>query len=138
MAGDNALWEKVEKLKQVEVTPKQISKPEMSDTTTPRYRDTTRPERMVVKSNSTQETISPERVEAIRKSVRQLGKEAATHRCTADEKRALIDVAYQLGREGYRTSENEITRIGINWLIQDYHEKGKQSMLVRVIEALNS
>lgn len=76
-------------------------------------------------------------LETIRKAVRQLGKEAATHRFTPHEKNVLADIVYTYTRQGYRTSENEITRIAVNWLLLDYHERGEQSVLAQMLELLH-
>ena len=90
----------------------------MADTTTPRYHDTM--------------------VEAVRKAVKEFGKEAATHRFTTEEKKALADIIYSYKGQGIKTSENEIARIAINFLVTDYRENGKNSALHLVINALNT
>lgn len=95
-------------------------------TTIPRYHDTT--------VSQPQEDV----IETIRKAVKQLGKEAATYRFTEDEKRALADIVYQYKGQGIRTSENEITRTAINFLVEDYQRNGKNSVLAQVIERLNA
>jgi len=79
----------------------------------------------------------PVLLETIRKTVRQVGKEAATYRLTEEEKQHLADIVYTYKRRGYRTSDNELARIAINWLILDYQEEGEQSVLARVLEALH-
>lgn len=79
----------------------------------------------------------PVSLETIRKTVRQVGKEAATYRLTEEEKQQLVDIVYTYKRRGYRTSDNELARIAINWLILDYQEEGEQSVLARVLEALH-
>jgi hypothetical protein len=94
-----------------------------ADTVIPRHRDTTRSE--------------ADQLELIRQAVRQIGKEAATHRFTLEEKRALKDIEYSYGARGVRTSENEITRIAVNHLIQDYRDNGENSILAQVLERLN-
>ena len=81
--------------------------------------------------------VSPDKLEGIRKVVKQLGKEAATHRFTIEEKRAVADLVYTYNRQGYRTSENEITRIAVNWLLLDFKERGEQSVLSRMLELLH-
>lgn len=91
------------------------------ETIPPRYHDTT----------------TPSVVELVRKAVKRVGKEAATYRFTPDEKQHLADIVYTYGRQGYRTSENEITRIAVNWLLWDYQERGAQSVLARLLEALH-
>jgi hypothetical protein len=76
-------------------------------------------------------------IEAIRKAVKQFGKEDATYRFTELEKKALADVVYVYTVAGVRTSQNEIARIGINYLLEDYRRTGKGSVLARVLKRLN-
>ncbi len=71
--------------------------------------------------------MSPDMLEEMRQAVKQLGKEAATHRFTPEEKRTLADLVYTYNRQGYRTSENEITRIAVNWLLLDFKERGNRA-----------
>jgi hypothetical protein len=77
-------------------------------------------------------------LDVVRKAVRQIGKEAATHRFTMDEKNILGDIEYTHRRCGIRTSENEITRISINYFIEDYRKHGDSSLLTKIIKRLNS
>jgi hypothetical protein len=96
-----------------------------NDTVIPRHHDT---------------MVSPDQdiiTELIRKAVKQLGKEAATYRFTQEEKKALADIVYTYKGQGIRTSENEITRIAINYLVENYKQDGENSILARVIERLN-
>jgi hypothetical protein len=76
-------------------------------------------------------------IETIRKAVEQVGKEAATYRFTQEEKKALADIVYTYKTNGVKTSENEITRTAINFLVEDYRENGSNSILARVLERLN-
>ena len=91
-------------------------------TTTPRYRGTT----------------PPAMVKGIRKAVKELGKEAATHRFTREEKDAIAQVVFTYGQQGIKTCENEIARIGINWLLQEHQANGRSSILHRVLTALKA
>ena len=84
-----------------------------------------------------QDITPPTTVEQIRKVVKQIGKEAATYRLIPMEKQQLADIVYTYKRRGYRTSDNELARIAINWLIQDYQEQGEQSVLASVLERLH-
>jgi hypothetical protein len=77
-------------------------------------------------------------IEAIRKAVKLLGEKAATHRFTADEKDAIADIVYSLRKKGITTSENEITRIAINYLVWNYRQSKQASILSRVLERLNA
>lgn len=99
----------------------------------PRHHDTTVPS-----DGPEQQPDQAANVESVRRAVKQLGKEAATYRFTADEKRALADIVYQYRGAGIRTSENEITRIAINSLVEDYRQHGDQSFLALVLQRLNA
>jgi hypothetical protein len=110
--------------------PKQPSKqPSVVATMTPRKNDTVVPRH--------HDTVIPPIIEQVRRAVKQFGKEAATHRFTQEEKQELADIIYTYSRRGYRTSENEIARIAINWLVLDYKENGEESVLVKALKALN-
>lgn len=108
------------------VSTKQRVKKKDGSTVIPRYHDTTIP--------SYQDGM----IETIRKAVKQLGKEAATYRFTQEEKKSLGDIVYSYKGRAIKTSENEITRISINFLVEDYRENGKNSILARVLERLNA
>ena len=81
----------------------------------------------------THETI----IETIRKAVKDVGKDSATYRFTPEEKKALLELTFSYKMQGYKTSENELTRIAINFLLEDHKENGKNSVLQRVLDALN-
>ncbi len=76
-------------------------------------------------------------IASIRGAVRVIGKEAATYRFSPGEKARVSDIIYTYKRQGIRTSENEISRIALNFIFQDYEENGEQSVLARVLDALN-
>ena len=48
----------------------------------------------------------------------------------------LSDIVYTYKRQGQKTSETEINRIALNYLLLDYREHGQQSVLARVLAAL--
>lgn len=95
-----------------------------TDTMVSRYHDTTMPE------------DTGDIIEAIRKAVKHLGKEAATYRFTEEEKKALSNVVFAYRNKRVRTSENEITRIAINFILEDYRSHGDKSLLAKVLERL--
>jgi hypothetical protein len=109
--------------------PKQIE----HDTVIPRYHDTITP--------SNHDTMTPryhgEILEEIQRAVKQFGKKAATHRFTDEEKRALARIEFDFQEKKIQTSENELTRIAINFLIEDYRRHGDQSVLAKVLEKLH-
>ena len=76
-------------------------------------------------------------VEYIRQAVRHTGKEAGTYRITREEKKALLELCYSFRLSGIRTSENEITRIAINYLIHDHKSDPKDNILDCVMEAIH-
>ncbi len=77
-------------------------------------------------------------IEDIRKAVKVIGREPGTIRLTEQEKSQLTDIIYTLGRQGDRTSENELYRIGLNFILADWREHGQESVLSRVLAALHA
>ncbi|SRR5258705_9007750 len=97
-----------------------------SDTTTPRYHDTVTPRH--------HDTI----IETTRRAAKQVGKEATTHRFTLEEKKALRGIERDYEEKEIRTSENEITRIAINYIIADHRARQGESILARILKLLHS
>lgn len=79
-----------------------------------------------------------ELIETIRKTVKTAGKDVSFMRLTAHEKAQLADIVYIYKRQGKKTSENEINRIAVNFLLEDYKENGAASVLAQVLEALRA
>jgi hypothetical protein len=81
-------------------------------------------------------------VEAIRRTVKQVGKDSLFVRVTPGEKRAVLSAVYSFNElysgGGRKTTENEISRIAINLLLEDYRENGNNSILARVLASLNA
>ena len=157
MMNDEILWKKIDDIKQQGAQPKaKPSKPEHApakaaqeqgtevgssgdakqSTKKPSNHGTKQPSRHATMTPRYHDTVIPHMVESVRKQVRQAGKEAATHRFSVAEKQAIADIVYTYGRQGHRTTENEIARIAVNWLLLEYGEHGKDSVLHRVLEAL--
>jgi hypothetical protein len=65
------------------------------------------------------------------------GKEPASYRFTHEEKKALLELAFSYKVQGFRTSENEIIRIAVNFLLKDIEVNGQKSVAVKVLQALN-
>ena len=76
-------------------------------------------------------------IEAVRKAVKQIGKEPATQRLTLEEKQGLDDIEYSYKRQGIKTSGNEIIRIATNYIVRDYRKNGENSILAKVLNRLN-
>ena len=77
-------------------------------------------------------------IELIRKTVKRGGKEVIFVRLTPEEKAQLRDIIYTYERQGIETSANEIGRIGLNYLMADYLANEEESVLAKVIAALNA
>ena len=110
-----------------------VPRAENSDTVVSRYHETMIP--------SNRDTTIPLReedmIEAVRKAVKQIGKEPATQRLTLEEKQALDDIEYSYKRQGIRTSGNEIIRIATNYIVREYRKNGENSILAKVLNRLN-
>jgi hypothetical protein len=76
-------------------------------------------------------------IELIRKAVKDIGKESATYRFTPEEKKALLELTFTYKVQGLKTSENELTRIAINFILEDQKQNGRNSILEKVLQALN-
>jgi hypothetical protein len=88
------------------------------------------------------QTDQHDRIETIRKTVKQVGKEVLFVRISPEEKRAIGSIVYSFNEiyrgEGRKTSENEIGRVALNFLLEDYKENGNNSFIARVLAALNA
>ena len=85
---------------------------------------------------STLAGVEAETIDAIRKVVKTQGREVSFIRLTPEEKGQISDIVYTYKRQGQKTTENQINRIAINYLLHDYHEHGEQSVLARVLASL--
>jgi hypothetical protein len=77
-------------------------------------------------------------IESIRKAVKDSGKESATYRFTPEEKKALLELTFTYKIQGFKTSENELTRIAINFILEDHKQNGRNGVLEKVLQALNT
>jgi hypothetical protein len=81
-------------------------------------------------------------IETIRKTVKQVGKILLYLRVTSEEKQRLSSIVYAFNDmyrgEGRKTSENEVSRIALNWLMEDYQANGENSVLAQVLASLNA
>lgn len=76
-------------------------------------------------------------IELIRKAVKDIGKESATYRFTPEEKKSILELTFTYKVQGFKTSENELTRIAINFILEDHKQNGRNSILEKVLQALN-
>jgi hypothetical protein len=77
-------------------------------------------------------------IEAIRRVVKTIGAKTTFVRLTEEEKDRLIDVVYTYKRQGIKTSENELVRIAIAYLLEEHSERTHDSTLAKVLSALNA
>ncbi len=121
--------------------PAKLDKPRSQVRDTKTNRDTVIPRHHATMVSSNHATMQPRNhdtmIESVRKEVKELGKEAATHRFTVEEKRAILDIVYTYRGSGINTSENEVTRIAVDYILEDYKQSGQNSILDRVLKALN-
>ncbi len=75
-------------------------------------------------------------IQQIRNTVKAPGREVSFVRLTAGEKARLGEIVYQYKRQGKKTSENEINRIAVNFILEDFAARGEASVLAQVIDAL--
>ncbi len=117
--------EKVEPVKIEKSKTNKTEQPSNRDTMVSRYQDTTTPQ------------INGVLIEQIRKAVKEIGKEAATHRFTVAEKKEIADLIYTYKNSGIKTSENEIARVAVNFVVEDYKVNGENSVLHKILKAVN-
>ena len=113
------------------------SSPAKKPSTTPRRNDT-----KVSRHHDTEiPRYQGELIQEIRRVVFEPGREAATLRLSAEEKDRLAQVIHEYRgyrRQGRRTSETDIIRIALNFLLQEHEAHGEESILSQVMEALVS
>lgn len=115
----------VARTREPETTSDRSVQPSQQDPMTPRHHDTVIPR------------DQGDLTDMVRKAVKQFGKEAATHRFTLAEKNAIAEVVFAYRGKGIKTSENEMTRIAINYLILEHQQHGEKSILNQILEKLN-
>ena len=135
--------------------PKPKTIPEATvDATIPRYHDATipsdphaetasvhaakMPSRQSANTGHCHDAATPAMARRIRRAVHRIGKEAATHRFTREEKDRLAEVIYHSNQRGVKTCENEVVRIGLNWLLEDHAARGERSLLSLALKALRA
>jgi len=83
--------------------------------------------------------LPPDLLEAVRKTVKNPGKEEVLYvRLSKEEKDKLSDVSYTYKRQGIKTSDNELVRIALNALLEEYKINGEKSVLALILESLHA
>jgi hypothetical protein len=97
-----------------------------------------KPDRLHASNHASTLAISPETIEAVRKVVKNPGKEEVLYvRVSKEEKDTLDDISYTYKRQGTKTSDNEIVRVAINTLLEDYKIHGANSLLAILLKSLH-
>jgi hypothetical protein len=95
-------------------------------------------DRLQASNHASTLAISPETIEAIRKVVKNPGKQEVLYvRVSKEEKDTLEDITYTYKRQGIKTSDNEIARVAINTLLADYKINGANSLLAILLKSLH-
>lgn len=89
-------------------------------------------------SNHASVLANDDLIATLRRTIRVAGKEVVYVRLTPGEKAELADIVYNYKRRGQRTSDTEISRIAVNYLVQDFKANGEGSILARVLASLLS
>jgi len=83
--------------------------------------------------------FSSDALETTRRVAKNPGKEEVIYvRLSKEEKDSLADISYRYKRQGIRTSDNEVVRVAINALLEDYKTNGANSLLALVISSLHA
>lgn len=112
--------------------------PHNQATVVSRHHDTTVPSKEVGHAMSASLKGDDDFIARVRRSVRSLGREAATLRLSLDEKHRLDDLVFTLRRNGRRTTATELIRIALNLTLEDYAQHGAASKLAQVLQALDA
>jgi hypothetical protein len=92
----------------------------------------------IASKQSSMIAITTDVIENIRKVVKYPGKEEVLYvRLSKEEKDSLADVSYTYKRQSIKTSDNEIVRVAVNAILEDYKTNGANSLLAKVIESLH-
>jgi hypothetical protein len=93
---------------------------------------------MQASNNASMQALNQESIiETIRKAVKGVGKDSATYRFTPEEKKAMLEISFSYKMQGYKTSENELVRIAINFILEDQKQNGRNSVLQKVLDELS-
>jgi hypothetical protein len=96
-------------------------------------------DRLQASKHASMLALSQDTLESIRKIVKNPGKEDVLYvRLSKEEKDKLADVSYTYKRQGMRTSDNEVVRVAINALLEDYKINGVNSLLAVLLASLHA
>lgn len=84
-----------------------------------------------------QDIVSGDMVAIIRAAVILTGQASTNYRLTNIEKGRLEEVVWEFKKQGIRTTENEIVRIAINYLLNNHKKDGKDSLLAVTLNLLH-
>ncbi len=125
-------------------------KAKVAETTTDSPVSSTQPTQTGINIPSYQPTNIPadgsNEIASIHKALRQTSSTAASYRFSTIEKQRLEVALFELktrsmrtrDAQDIRTNENEVVRISLNYILDDYKAKGDESVLVRALLSLRS
>jgi hypothetical protein len=116
---------------------KPVAKPQVKKPEMPESSDSTHDSVIARNQDSKLSSNHDSIVEEVRRAVKGIGKDPFFGRFTPEEKRQLAEIAFAYNQQGTRTSENQIARIAVNYLLRDYLLNKEQSLLDKVLKALN-
>lgn len=78
-------------------------------------------------------------LESIRKIVKDIGHATSPLRITPNESDVLEDTVHNIKKDyKLKTDKNQVVRIALNYLLDDYERNASTSILVEVLERLNA
>lgn len=77
-------------------------------------------------------------IESIRRNLKRSGTITTNYRTTPENKEALAQLVWDYKRRKISTSENELVRIAIEFVLADFEDNGEQSVVHTVLELLHT
>lgn len=74
----------------------------------------------------------------VRRAVRWPGKESSPLRITSEELTKLKTAVRHFEDQGYPTDRTQIIRVSLNYMLLDFAQRGKNSILAEIMERINT
>lgn len=119
-----------------EVKPPEQTKISLPKETAPKKQKLKEPKKASVQSREQASELASYHASVlakISKVIREIGKEVSYTRLTQDEKRRVLDIIYNFKSDGVKTTENELMRIALNLLLEDYDLQKEGSILHKIL-----
>jgi hypothetical protein len=99
-----------------------VTTPRRRDTMASRRHDATTPKKFAVDEQKLAETL------------KEVGRERTSLRMTEDEKAGVAQIVYNLRAEGVKLSENDVFRVALNFVLEDYEFNTPNSLIESVLK----